>query len=162
YLTKIGRWMPETSSRVLVDGEPRLVGILDTVNSTLAHGPETRLPAEFYDSKVLEIIDMIGVEESYSGYWESREYRALGIGARVGDIMEMMKRSVERTGEEGLLEVGGEVGGLDGGRCNKQNIKIALSGGHDSTLAGVLCSLGTFEGEKWPPFTSHLAIELFK
>ena len=154
--------MPETSSRVLVDGKPRLVGILDTVNATLAHGPETRLPAEFYDSKVLEIIDMIGVEESYSGYWESREYRALGIGALMGDIVERMTRSVEKTTEDGLLEVGGENGALDRRRCSKQNIKIALSGCHDSTLAGVLCSLGTFEGEKWPPFTSHLAIELFK
>jgi acid phosphatase len=26
----------------------------------------------------------------------------------------------------------------------------------------VLASLGTFEGEPWPPYTSHIALELFK
>ena len=154
--------MPETSPRVLVDGKPRLVGILDTVNATLAHGPETRLPVEFYDHKVLEIIDMIGMEEWYSGFWESREYRTLGIGALMGDIVERMTRSAERMGEVGMLEVGGEHDALHRGTCSEQNIKMTLSGCHDSTLAGVLCSLGAFEGEKWPPFTSHLAIELFK
>lgn len=154
--------MPETSPRVLVDGKPRLVGILDTVNATLAHGPETRLPAEFYDPKVLEIIDMIGVDDWYSGYWQSREFRALGIGALMGDIVERMVESVERTTETGLSEIGGENGTLGSGRDGKQSMKMALSGCHDTTLAAVLCSLGAFEGEKWPPFTSHLAIELFR
>ncbi len=163
YLTKkIGKWMPETSPRVLVDGKPKLVGIFDTVNATLAHGPETRLPAEFYDPKVLEIIDKIGMEEWYSGYWESREFRALGIGALMGDIVERMTVSVEKMREDGLSEAGGNNGGLCRGRDGEQRIRLALSGCHDTTLAGVLCSLGAFEGEKWPPFTSHLAIELFR
>lgn len=29
-------------------------------------------------------------------------------------------------------------------------------------LASILVSLGAFENEKWPPYTSHIAIELFK
>ena len=37
-----------------------------------------------------------------------------------------------------------------------------MSGCHDTTLAGVLSSLGAFDGEKWPPYTSHLAVELFR
>jgi hypothetical protein len=53
-------------------------GIMDTVNSTLAHPQETRLPKEFYDTKGRAIIDKIGVEEWFSGYMESREYRQLG------------------------------------------------------------------------------------
>jgi acid phosphatase len=37
-----------------------------------------------------------------------------------------------------------------------------LSGCHDTTLAAVLASLGAFQGEPWPPYTSHIALELFK
>jgi acid phosphatase len=44
YLNKlISKWMPETSKRVAVDSHPRLSGIMDTINSTLAHGPEVCL-----------------------------------------------------------------------------------------------------------------------
>lgn len=67
YLTSlISKWMPEQndgSHRVAVDSHPRLSGIMDTVNSTLAHGSKTRLPEKFYDSKARNIIDRIGVEE---------------------------------------------------------------------------------------------------
>ena len=51
------------SQNVAVDSHPRLSGIMDTVNSTLAHGPKTRLPQKFYDTKGRDIIDRIGVEE---------------------------------------------------------------------------------------------------
>lgn len=44
----------------------------------------------------------------------------------------------------------------------ERQIKFGLSGCHDTTLAAVLSSLGAFDGEKWPPYTSHLAIELFR
>lgn len=37
-----------------------------------------------------------------------------------------------------------------------------MSGCHDTTLAAILSSLGAFDGEKWPPYTSHLAVELFR
>ena len=37
-----------------------------------------------------------------------------------------------------------------------------MSGCHDTTLAAILASLGAFEGEKWPPYTSHVAVELFR
>lgn len=37
-----------------------------------------------------------------------------------------------------------------------------LSGCHDTTLAAVLASLGAFDGEPWPPYTSHIALELFR
>jgi acid phosphatase len=59
----ISKWMPENSKRVAVDSHPRLSGIMDTINSTLAHGPETRLPKEFYDQRGRDIIDKISVEE---------------------------------------------------------------------------------------------------
>lgn len=44
----------------------------------------------------------------------------------------------------------------------ERQIKFGMSGCHDTTLAGVLCSLGAFGGEKWPSYTSHIAIELFR
>ncbi|RDW83336.1 histidine acid phosphatase-like protein [Coleophoma crateriformis] len=163
YLNKlISKWMPEHSKTVAVDSHPRLSGIMDTINSTLAHGPETRLPKEFYDKKGREIIEKIGVEEWFSGYQESREYRALGIGSLMGDIVSRMVGSAERNANDGLLEVGGKDGSLGRGRGGEQAIKMALSGCHDTTLAAVLASLGSFEGEKWPPYTSHIALEMFK
>ena len=163
YLNKlISKWMPETSKRVAVDSHPRLSGIMDTINSTLAHGPETRLPNEFYDEKGRAIIDKIGVEEWFSGYQESREYRSVGIGGLMGDIVARMVGSVERNGSDGLLEVGGSDGFTGSGRGGEREIKLALSGCHDTTLAAVLASLGAFEGEKWPPYTSHIALEMFR
>ena len=158
----ISKWMPSSSQRVAVDSHPRLSGIMDTINSTLAHGPKTRLPPEFYDSKGRNIIDKLGVEEWFSGYKESVEYRSLGIGALVGDIVFRMIGSVERNGDDGLLEIGGSTGNLGKGRGGEKDVKFALSGCHDTTLAAILSSLGAFEGEKWPPYTSHIALELFR
>lgn len=157
----IGKWMPD-NSQVKVDSHPRLSGIMDTVNSTLAHGPATRLPSPFYDPKGRDIIEKIGVEEWFSGFSESNEYRQVGIGALAGDIVARMVGSVEKSGNDGLLEIGGEDGSQGAGRGGEKDIKFGLSGCHDTSLAALLASLGCFEGEKWPPYTSHLAFELFK
>jgi acid phosphatase len=158
----ISKWMPHASPRVAVDSHPRLSGVMDTINSTLAHGPETKLPPEFYNPKAREIIDKIGVEEWFSGYKESREYRTLGIGGLMGDVLERMTGSVEGSDRDGLAEVGGEDGDLGSGRGGENEIKFAMSGCHDTTLAAVLTSLGAFDREKWPPYTSHIALELFR
>ncbi|KAL8975905.1 MAG: hypothetical protein Q9205_007990, partial [Flavoplaca limonia] len=158
----ISKWMPESSPRVAVDSHPRLSGIMDTVNSTLAHGPKTRLPSAFYDTKGREIIDKIGSEEWFSGYKESQEYRKVGIGALVGDIVTRMVGNIDRSGNDGLREVAGVDGDLGKGRGGESGIKLTMSGCHDTTLAAILSSLGAFEGEEWPPYTSHIAVELFK
>lgn len=162
YLTKlIGKWMPESSKRVAVDSHPRLSGIMDTINATLAHGPETRLPNAFYDKKAREIIDKVAVEEWFSGYNESREYRTVGIGALAGDIVERMVSKVEGAGLS-IYEIGGENGQLGQGRGGEKGILFAMSGCHDTTLAALLTAVGAFSGEKWPPYTSHIAVELFR
>lgn len=163
YLNKlISKWMPEDSKRVAVDSHPRLSGIMDTINSTLAHGPETRLPKEFYNPTGRDIIERIGVEEWFSGFKESNEYRALGIGALLGNIVSRMVGSVEGNGLDGLSEVGGDDKTPGVGRGGEKRVMFGLSGCHDTTLAAVLSSLGAFEGEKWPPYTSHIALELFR
>ncbi|OAA44841.1 Histidine phosphatase superfamily, clade-2 [Metarhizium rileyi] len=155
YLTaKIGKWMPDENSKVAVDSRPRLSGIMDTVNSTYAHGPETKLPSEFYDAKVKQILEKIGVEEWYSGYKESKEYRTLGIGGLLGDIVSRMVESAENPvdGDHDLKPPSNAM----------PRVRLGLSGCHDTTLAGVLSSLGAFNEAAWPPFTSHIAIELFQ
>ena len=91
YLNKVwSKYMPESSPKVAVDAHPRLSGIMDTINATDAHGPATKLPAEFYDKKARAILDRIAVEEWFAGYGESNEYRRLGIGGLLGDVVDRM------------------------------------------------------------------------
>ncbi|KAI0011763.1 phosphoglycerate mutase-like protein [Xylariaceae sp. FL0662B] len=165
YLTKLwGRWMPDGSDgRVAVDSRPRLSGIMDTVNATLAHGPETRLPAEFYDPRGREIAQKIAVDEWFAGYKESREYRMLGIGGLMGDIVSRMVGSAERSTADGEYGIARKLddGSLKEGK-GATPIRFGLSGCHDTTIASVLASLGAFERDQWPPFTSHIAIEMFR
>jgi acid phosphatase len=136
---KIGKWMPE-GQRVAVDSHPRLSGLQDTVNSTLAHGPEVRLPPEFYEPEVRRIMNDINCDEWYRGYKVSSEFRKLGVGSILGDIKD---RAVAVA------------------RGDKKAVKLSLMGCHDTTLAGILASLGAFD-DKWPPFTSRIAIETFR
>ena len=150
-------------ANVAVDSHPRLSGIMDTINATLAHGPKTRLPKEFYDEKGRGIIDKIGTEEWFSGYKESQEYRSLGIGSLLGDIVSRMIDSVGMRAN-GIPEDLGVRNSVEAGKGRKPNIRFGLSGCHDTTLAAVIASVGTFEGinGKWPPYTSHIAIEMFR
>lgn len=155
YLTKVyGKWMPE--GKVAVDAKPRLSGLMDTVNATDAHGPDTRLPKEFYDPKARAIIEKIGVEEWFSGFKESQEYRTLGIGGLMGDITARMVGSVEQTPADGEYEIMRKSGQA------VAPVRFGLSGTHDTTLAGCLASVGAFKTDRWPPFTSHIAFELFR
>jgi acid phosphatase len=162
YLSKVlSKYMPDEAN-VAVDSHPRLSGIMDTINATDAHGSETKLPKDFYDPKARAIIDKIAVEEWFQGYTESTEYRMLGIGGLLGDITSRMIGSVERNGNDGLTKISGVDGKLGKDRGRERDIKFAMSGCHDTTLAAALVSLGAFENEKWPPFTSHIAFEMFK
>lgn len=147
--------MPPASPNVAVDSHPRLSGILDTINSTLAHGPETRLPSEFYDKKAISIATDVAVDEWFAGYKESREYRKLGIGAQMGDIVDrMVGVSLEGAWRNTMLPIEEANHG--------KPLRFALNGCHDTTLAAILSSLGAFENGKWPPYTSSIAIELFE
>ena len=147
-----GKWMPEGSPRVAVDSRPRLSGILDTINSTYAHGPATKLPSEFYNLKAREIADKIATEEWFIGYREDQEYRKLGIGGLMGDIVDRMVNASVNNGWRPATD-DSQVAGAP--------VKFAISGCHDTTIASVLNSMGAFD-EKWPPYTSNIAIELFK
>jgi acid phosphatase len=154
YLNSLySRWMPASSPRVAVDSHPRLSGIMDTINASLAHGPSTKLPPVFYDEKGREIVDKIAVDEWFAGYKENVEYRKLGIGALVGDIVDRMVSTA--------VEGGWHSETASRTPSRGKPIRFALSGCHDTTLAAILASMGAYENEKWPPFTSSIAIELF-
>ena len=158
----IGKWMPKDGQRVAIDSQPRLSGVLDTINSTLAHGSGTKLPNEFYDKEGMAIINRLVIEEWFSGYNESQEYRVLGIGSLLGDVVSRMILSVEKKSEGKSCQ----VKRLDGtsSSINRPNatVKLGLSGCHDTTLAAILTSLGALKLETWPQFTSHIALELFR
>ena len=158
----ISKWMPSDSPRVAVDSHPRLSGIMDTINATLAHGPRTRLPAEFYDDRGRAIIDKIGVEEWFSGYRESAEYRTVGIGSLVGDIISCMVGTVQDNRNVGVAGTKNQAGHAPEVMSSGKKMKFTLSGCHDTTLAAILASFGAFDNEKWPPYTSSIALELFK
>ncbi|KAL6871937.1 histidine phosphatase superfamily [Trichoderma novae-zelandiae] len=175
YLTtKLGKYMPDDGpQRVAVDSKPRLSGIMDTINATLAHGPATKLPRDFYDPKARQIIEKVSVDEWFAGYGESREYRALGIGALLGDVVARMVTSAQRNVPPADAEFvhppgqhrpsSSSLAGTNGSRDDDDAaIRFGLSGCHDTTLAGILASLGAYNTESWPPFTSHIAIELFR
>ncbi|RKF79351.1 putative acid phosphatase SPBC4.06 [Golovinomyces cichoracearum] len=163
YLNKLfGKWMPKKHKSVAVDSKPRLSGIYDSINSTLAHDPGTRLPDEFYDSQGRTIIDKICVEEWFSGYQESEEYRTLGIGRLMGEIVARMIRTVESTHREKSSSRNYRDKSVSKEKAENNKLKLALNGCHDSTLAAILGSLGTLKNKTWPPYTSHIALELFR
>ncbi|EYE98874.1 putative acid phosphatase [Aspergillus ruber CBS 135680] len=154
YLNTLwSKWMPANSPTIAVDAHPRLSGINDTINATYAHGPATKLPREFYDAKARAITDKIASDEWYSGYQESNEYRRLGIGGLMGDVVDRM---VSTAVDGGWRSETSPSGSAENGKA----IKFAMSGCHDTTLAAILGSLDAFDG-RWPPFTSSVAIELF-
>ena len=163
------KWMP-FRQRVEVDSTPKLHGISDTINSTLATpGPPTYLPSEFYDARARQIIDRVVTEEYFAGFKESNEYRTVGIGALLGEVVQRMIQTSTRAAEVQVSRREGEPitpyenAANDGSRRN-ESLKFALFGCHDSTLAAVLASLGTLEGKNdtWPSYTASLAIELFR
>lgn len=70
------------------------------------------------------------------------------MGSLLGDITARMVANVEASNNSGSQ--GNAV------------IKFGMSGCHDTTLAGTLASLGAFETHRWPPYTSHVALEVFR
>ncbi|PGH26469.1 hypothetical protein AJ80_01782 [Polytolypa hystricis UAMH7299] len=164
YLNSVlGKWMPPGSPRIKVDSRPRLSGIMDTINATFVHGPQTRLPSEFYDPKVREHCDKIATNEWFAGYKESKEYRKLGIGALMGDVVDRMVSAAVEGGWRPKIDDSSSSSSSSSSReGDDEAVKFALSGCHDTTIAAILTSLGGFENGKWPSFTSNIAIELFR
>ena len=155
YLSeKLGKWMPVNKS-IAVHSRPSLSSVMDTINATLAHGPDTRLPDEFYDERVRRVIDRIVLDEKFGGYAVSPEVRMLGAGRLVGDIVLKMVDQAEWNGRHDMPR--------DPTLPSREPPRLSLLGCHDHTIGRVLASLGCLDSnEKWPPFTSHIIFELFR
>lgn len=149
YLSKkIGMWMPGNKPLAL-DSRPRLSAIMDSINATAAHGPDTRLPDEFYDERVRKTIDFIVMDEMFHGYSASRELRMLGMGTLIGDVALKMVDQVDWDRGYGVE--------------SRPPPMLSLLGCHDRTIGAVLASLGCLGGdERWPRFTSYIVFELFR
>ncbi|KAF2184538.1 putative acid phosphatase [Zopfia rhizophila CBS 207.26] len=155
YLNKLLRRYMPSQRRVAVDSKPRLSGVYDTVNATLgAQDPNLRLPSAFYDSKARNIMDKIAFEEEFGGLFESAEFRLLGIGSLLGDIVQRMTTKVDA--HRGVSSPSNPS--IDPGT------KMVLSGGHDSTVIGILAALGALVDDdiSWPRYSASVAIELFR
>ncbi|KAF3913141.1 hypothetical protein AA313_de0202915 [Arthrobotrys entomopaga] len=117
YLSsKLGKYVADGA--VKVDGSPRLTGIMDTIASTAAHGPLTKLPAPFYEDGIWERVEKVTVEEWFRGYEESLAVRRLGVGSLLGDIRDRMLYK-----STGFSKIAGE-----------EPIKLALMGCHGEAV----------------------------
>ncbi|KAI0188205.1 histidine phosphatase superfamily, partial [Xylaria flabelliformis] len=124
-----------------LDSRPSLSGVMDSINATIAHGPNTRLPDEFYDEQVRKTIERIVMDEKFRGYSVSRELRMLGAGQLLSGINKLRHLTVQPNAPP----------------------KLSIVGCHDRTIGVVLASLGCLNNnERWPPFTSHIIFELFR
>ena len=143
--SRLQQHMPQRR-RVAVDSIPSIAQIYDVSNATLAaQDPNVQLPAEFYEPKVRATLDKIAYDEECSPFHENKEYRELGIGALLGDVGERLIQAAESRGK-------------------KPRIRMALSGCHDSSIVGLVSSLGLLMAQErtWPPYGSSVAVELFR
>lgn len=154
YLSdKIGGWMPGSKTMTL-DSQPGLFTIMDSIHATAAHGPQTRLPNEFYEEGVRKAIDRIVVHETFHGYSASRELRMLAVGQLMGDMVANMVDQVDWSHGHG---------GVDTASQSPPPPRLSLLGCHDHTIGAVLASLGCLDGDdSWPAFASHITLELFR
>lgn len=145
--SKLRKYMPG-QTKIAVKSNPSIHNLHDIITATEATGrPEIALPEEFYEPKVREIIERIAYEEEYAAFHESNEMRQVGIGGLLGDVVERMVAKAQNSSTA------------------QSGPKLFLAGGHDSTLASIMASLGAVDARKtgkWPPYASVVAVELFK
>lgn len=124
---------------IRLDGNPRLSGLMDTINATRANG--LPVPDELLDKEMLDTMHRAVVEEWFGGYLASATYRRLGAGRLLGDLRNRVIDVIS----------------------HKSPLRVALYGAHDTTLGSLLATMATSDYElHWPPFTSHIALEAFE
>ncbi|KDQ60184.1 hypothetical protein JAAARDRAFT_32565 [Jaapia argillacea MUCL 33604] len=123
---------------IRLDGKPRASGILDTVRAAQAHG--IKVPVEFEEKGVIELIEKAVVNEWFAGY-KTEEVRRLGMGRLLGDLSRKMQHKAINGSQDPL--------------------KIAIHSTHDTGIAGLCETLDVYD-EKWPAFTAAITFELFR
>ncbi|GAA5933148.1 hypothetical protein JCM1841_003692 [Sporobolomyces salmonicolor] len=123
-----------------IDSSPRANGILDTVLACHAHG--VKVPPELDDPTTLRTLENAVVHEWFDAY-KLPEFKKLAMGRLFRELGATMEAKIgdpeERT----------------------EKLRLAVYSCHDTSVAGILNALGVFD-HRWPPFTSHVAIELFR
>ncbi|KAL2312998.1 putative acid phosphatase SPBC4.06 [Schizosaccharomyces pombe] len=125
----------------VVSSHPRLSGLLDTINAAI--GSHVDFNPNLRDEQWLRDAETAVVEEWFGGYKVSKLMRQLGAGSLLNDLSMRMENFV--------------VAEKNGSPYHR----LALYGAHDVTIAAILASLDAFD-YRWPPFTSHLEMELFE
>ncbi|EPY49347.1 acid phosphatase [Schizosaccharomyces cryophilus OY26] len=125
----------------VVSSHPRLSGLLDTINAAI--GNRLDLHPNLVDEQWLRDAGNAVTEEWFGGYKVSKLMRQLGAGSLLNDLYMRMESQVKAD------------------KRGAPSDRLALYGAHDVTLAAILASLDAFDYQ-WPPFTSHLELELFK
>ncbi|KAK4700058.1 acid phosphatase, partial [Phenoliferia sp. Uapishka_3] len=125
---------------VRIDGHPRANGLLDTIMVCKAHG--IKVPSEFEDPAVLQTLETAVVHEWFDGF-ANPEFRKLAMGRLLGDLTNHLERKAADPKEK------------------TEKLRLAVYSCHDTSLGGILNALNVFDS-RWPPFTSHIAFELFR
>lgn len=143
---------------------------MDTVRAAESNG--LKVPKEFDDPETRATLENAICHEWFSGYCASHslslppssefasnlspspllhplfspdtstEVRTLAMGRLLSDLSSALSHSIASP-------------------ASPANPKMSINSCHDTTLAGMLATLGVFD-HKWPGFTSHVSVELFK
>ncbi|RXW20608.1 hypothetical protein EST38_g5244 [Candolleomyces aberdarensis] len=136
---------------IRVDGRPRASGILDTIRSAVAHG--IKVPADFEDQSVVDIIERAVVNEWFAGY-KTEEVRRLGVGRLFEDMLKKIQHKIDHP--------------------ENDTLKILVHSTHDTAIAAIRQTLDVFDDNfgaetdlfvlvpRWPAFTASVTFELFK
>ncbi|GAA6053194.1 hypothetical protein JCM3770_000022 [Rhodotorula araucariae] len=123
-----------------IDSAPRASGVLDTVFVCKAHG--IKVPPELEDLKTLRTLEDAIVHEWFDGY-SNPEYRRLAMGRLLGSLHATLDAKLRDPHEK------------------REKTRLHVYSCHDTSVAGILNALDAFD-KRWPPFTSHLAVELLR
>ncbi|GAA5893741.1 uncharacterized protein JCM6883_003623 [Sporobolomyces salmoneus] len=121
-----------------IDSSPRASGVLDTLMVCRAHG--IRVPEVFEERRVLEGLERAVVHEWFDGY-NNPEFKRLAMGRLLSDLHGYLSLKIAQP--------------------EKEKLKLSINSCHDTSLGGILNALDAFNG-RWPAFTSHIGIELYK
>ncbi|KAE8210928.1 hypothetical protein CF327_g5267 [Tilletia walkeri] len=129
---------------IRVDGHPRLSGLLDTIRAAQAHG--FPVPDAFVVPKTIELANKAILAEWFSGYNDpdpqrALEFRRLSMGRLFSELQTRLDSKAKQP--------------------EKDSLRLGIYSTHDTTLAGILCTLDAFDNQ-WPAFAATLNFELFR
>ncbi|GAA5999702.1 hypothetical protein JCM10207_005872 [Rhodosporidiobolus poonsookiae] len=131
---------PIVGSPVRIDSSPRANGILDTLLVCRAHG--IGVPPALEDPGLLRTLEDAVVHEWFDAY-SSPTFKRLAMGRLFGSLRSALQAKIDDPSEQ------------------TEKTRLAVYSCHDTSIAGILNGLDAFDG-RWPPFTSHIGIELLR